>query len=532
MEYDGFMKVDWSVQAKHSASIDRLIMEIPLTPQHARLLYCWPVTHSGTLKADWSSEFKPILWIGDEARGLCWVAESEQNWFPADRWKAIEVVKQDREVTLRLNIVTQPTRLAKGQRLAYTFGLQATPVRPNKVTCWEQRLVALGPYAFEYRALRQKTKGKPRLQYLAERGDRAFYIARWWDAFSYTLPLGHEQRFPKLVEACHQYGLKVVPYSIGFLLSVRAPEYEHFQAEMLAGPKRPYLINRLPGLPTQMTYFTCPQGMYQDFAVATTAECMDRYGIDGVYLDSTVRLPACRNRLHGCGYVKPDGTVGATYPVFATRQLMKRLYTVVKTRKPDGVVDAHVYDCLNVPALAFATSYWNGEQLSTTEFKPDKLPLDRFRTEFMGHNIGVPADLLMYKLGNYDACVALAIIHDVPARGGEELARIWRVREAFGCQQAKFIGYWNADRLVKVTPEECYASLWLRPKSGVLAAVSNLSRKSAAVTVEFRLDKLGLPNNVHAQDARTNAVLQIAAGRVSVPLESQAWTFVWVRASP
>ena len=532
MEYDGLMRVDLAVEAKRAAAIDRLVLDIPLRPQHAKLLYCWPVSHSGALKQDWSSEFKPIVWIGDEERGLCWVAESEENWSPAHRSRAIEVIRTDREVTLRLNLVAEPIPVADGAKRTYTFGLQATPVRPNRVTCWEQRLVSLGPYAFEYRALKQKTQGKPRLQYLAERGDRALYIARWWDAFSYTLPLGHEQRFPKLVAACHQYGLKVVPYSIGFLLSVRAPEYEHFQAEMLAGPKRPYLINRLPGLQTQMTYFTCPQGMYQDFAVATTAECMDQYDIDGVYLDSTVRLPACRNRLHGCGYVKPDGSVEATYPVFATRQLMKRLYTVVRTRKPDGVVDAHVYDSLNVPALAFATSYWNGEQLTAAKFKPDKLPLDRFRTEFMGHNIGVPADLLMYKLGDYDACVALAIIHDVPVRGGDALARIWSAREAFGCHEARFIGYWKAAPFAKVSPKECYASLWLHPRNGVLAAVSNLSRNAATVVLEFNLDKLGLPNKVSAREPRTNADLQMTAGRVSVPLQSQAWAFVWVRAVP
>ena len=27
----------------------------------------------------------------------------------------------------------------------------------------------------------------------------------------------------------------------------------------------------------------------------------------------------CTNRDHGCGYVKPDGTIGPTYDIFATR---------------------------------------------------------------------------------------------------------------------------------------------------------------------------------------------------------------------
>ena len=536
LEYDGFMKLDWALEADQPLAIDRLTMEIPLRPEHATLLYSWPQVHSGRLEADWASRFQPILWIGDEERGLSWVAESDRNWSPADRDKAIEVVRGDREVTLRLNLVTEQVRLDRGEKLDYAFGLQATPVRPMTETCWDFRIERQPPYAHEYQWLTREIDGKPSLEFYSERGVRALLVLRWWDAFSYTLPLGHEAEFPKLVEACHRHDLKAVPYAIGFLLSEKAPEFKYFHRDMLASPKRPYPIDRLPGMSAQMTHYACRQGAWQDLMVATTARCMDEYDTDGVYLDTTVRPHACRNRLHGCGYVAPDGTLRSTYPVLATRRLMKRLYTVVKSRKPDGIVDAHVYDCLNVPALAFSTSYWNGEQLPRREFKTDALPLDRFRTEFMGHNLGVPADVLYYCLGDYDACAGLALLHDVPVRSEGErdfaiLASIWRVREAFGCKEAEFIGYWKAGDLVKVEPQGCYASLWRHPANGVLAALANLTREPANLQVTLNLEGLGLSQEISAEDARAGTPLPTEGNRLSVDLKSQGWTLVRIQSA-
>jgi len=534
VEYDGFLKVDWHLEAKQALDLDRLVLEIPLCADHARLFYSWPHIQSGALKEDWASRFQPILWIGDEERGLCWVAESEENWFPANPHKAIEVVRSEDQVVLRFNLVTRKVHLDRGEKLGYTFGLEATPVRPMRATMWDTRLVRQPPYAQEYQWLTRTIGGEPSLEFYAGAGVRSLLVLRWWDAFSYTLPLGQEQRFSKLVAACHRRNLKVVPYAIGFLLSEVAPEYKYFQADMLVRPRKPYPIDRLPGMKRQMTYFACRKGAWQDFVVASTARCMDQYDTDGVYLDSTVMLVPCRNRLHGCGYVKPDGTVGATYPIFATRELMKRLYTVVKSRKPDGIVDAHVYDCLNVPALAFATSYWNGEQLPKRAFKPDALPLDRFRTEFMGHNLGVPADLLYYRLGDYDACTALALLHDVPVRSENEkdlavLASIWRVRESFGCDGAEFVGYWKSDPLVKVRPAGCYASLWRHPRHGVLAAVANFTRQPAEIELALARKKLGLADGATAEDARAGKPLKLQGDRVSVKLDSQGWTLIWLR---
>jgi hypothetical protein len=213
---------------------------------------------------------------------------------------------------------------------------------------------------------------------------------------------------------------------------------------------------------------------------------------------------------------------------------MKRLYTIVMRRKRDGFVDAHIYDCLNVPALAFATGYWNGEQLPNAELKSEALPLDRFRAEFMGRNIGVPADLLFYKLREYGPSVAIAILHDVPVRCESDsnfktIARIYRIRDTFGCGAAEFHGYWEPDSPITVAGESCYASYWRHPANGVLIAVSNLSQQAQAVRVAADLGRLGLADGAKAVDMLSEASPTVEDGVFTASLPPQSWALIRLR---
>lgn len=259
--------------------------------------------------------------------------------------------------------------------------------------------------------------------------------------------------------------------------------------------------------------------------------CWNRH--PGVYLDTTVRPEPCTNALHGCGWVREDGTRAPTYPIFAIRDMMKRLYAIFTSRKPDGFVDAHVYDCLNVPPLAFATGYWNGEQLADKPIKVQSLPPDRFRTEFMGHNLGIPADLLYYMLKDYELSVALAILHDVPVRCEKDayfdvIAAIYRIRDTFRCDQASFHGYWEPDSPIHVSGSDCYASYWRHPTNGILLAVSNLAVDPRTPGITIDTDKLGLGPAVKTVDVRNESPVPVDESTIRVDLPGQSFMLVHI----
>jgi hypothetical protein len=534
MEYDGLLTVRWELRARRTTTLDGLALEIPLKREYAKYLYTWPKVRSGEFREAYSSGFQPIIWLGDEQRGLQWTCESDQDWQPADPEKAIEVAPEADRVVLRLHLVDQPVELTPSHGLTYTFGLHATPVKPIEKTAWDYRIFRNPWYGYSLDVPDKEVEGKPALRYFAEKGGRAMLVLRWWDAFAYTSPQSHAEALRRLVRACHAEGIKVVPYIGGFLLAENTPEGRCFMEEMEKVPVAPYPIDRLPGLESQMTRIVCQRGPWQDFLVDGIARLIDESDVDGVYLDSTSRPCACSNELHGCGYRDAKGAPRPTYPVFATRELLKRIYTVVKQRKPNGIVDLHVFDCMHAGALAFSTTYWNGEQLGRgPKVKVEGLPLDRFRTEFMGYNWGTPADLLYYVLGNYRACSAIALLHDVPVRV-ENLkdldveSALWRVREEFGVDGAEFLPYWRNAEYVAATPEGCYVSLHRHPEGRVLAVVSNLKLEAAQAELVLNREALGLKGAIAARDALGDTPVQVEGEHVKLTLPGQDFRVLWI----
>jgi len=226
---------------------------------------------------------------------------------------------------------------------------------------------------------------------------------------------------------------------------------------------------------------------------------------------------ACTNEAHGCGYRDAHDNLRPTYPVFAIREAFRRLYNVIKKHKPDGIVDSHVYDCMNSATLSFATSYWNGEQLSRAEHEADGLPLDRFRAEMRGLNWGVPADFLHYKLGTYSEACAISLLHDVTVRSYTPLHKkinggIYKLADDFGRAEATFRPYW--EKPITGLPASCHASVYEHPRNGRLVIVSNLGRTTAAITIEGANVKDGLSRERLDE---------------TVMLEPMAWRYLWIQ---
>ena len=357
VEYDGLAKLVWELRSRQAATVDRLVLELPLRAEAARLLSTWHRVAPGALAEVYASPFQPLVWLGNEERGLQWVCESERNWSVADAERALEIVRQGDTTVLRLNLVTRPVRVNVGGVLDYTFGLLASPVKPPVQDAWDARIVrATKWYGKELELPDQKVGDKPALEYYAEKGARVIMVWFWWDAFAYPLPLGHEEAFRRLVRECHRAGLKVIPYVGGFLMSELAPEAPFFRDEMRVRPMPPYRSTAtghlpMPGWKPQLSLFACQRGPWQDFIADGIARLIDEYDVDGVYLDTTTVPFACANDLHGCGYCDANGQTKPAYPVFAVRDNLRRIYTTVKERKPDGIVDLHIYDCMNLPAM-------------------------------------------------------------------------------------------------------------------------------------------------------------------------------------
>ncbi len=539
VDYDGMIRSDFTLTPRGVKRIEGLSLIVPLKREHARYLYHYPgrwqsAYNAGALpEQGFTAAFRPYLWLGDEERGLAWFSESDRNFFVQDPNRVTEIVREGEVVTLRINMITaaQPA----GGPLTYTFGFQPTPVKPLQPDAWDYRICHHGGYGIEDREWKDAGGKTTMLDHLASLGVRTLcFHEHWTDIQNYT-GTTHGEKLRKLVKACHERGIKLLLY-FGYELSNIAPEWDLYAEEALVAPR----AGGYHRAPEQNAYIVCYRSKWQDFMAAGIARMMDDYDIDGVYLDGTANPWGCRNTHHGCGYRKPDGTIGTTYPFFDTREMMRRIYTLVKTRKPKGLVNVHQSTCMTIPSLAWATSYWDGEQFGSIDRGPnplDVLPLDAFRCEFMGRQWGVPAEFLCYNRPyTYSEAMAFTLLHDVLVRGSlggslELEARLWQGMEAFGRAGAVWIPYWDNKPYVSLGPDDTIkASVYSRAEAGAVIVVSNLGAEEKTATVKLDYEGLALSAGMQAVDMVTDEPVALSDSfAMSFPLKPFGFRVVWIR---
>ena len=550
IEYDGMIRCDLRLLPKAGkVTIQRLTLEMPLETQHAHYLHFWPgrwgsVFNSRALpeKGYHRNTFRPFFWLGDEQRGLAWFCESERNFFNWRNVNPIEIERKDATVMFRVNLITVPQTIDRP--LEYTFGFHATPVKPLDSDVWDYRIGHMWDYGIEDQPYPPPgEKPTTLLGHLAHSGVRTLcFHEKWTDIQAYP-DTTHRKELKKLAEACRRENIKLLLY-LGYLMSDLAPEWAEYSEKCLVKPLHGRYDRKTP---PQTTYTVCYRSAWQDFIAARLEKLIEEYGIGGVYLDGTSEPWGCANTAHGCGYRRPNGSIGKTYPIFATRSMMKRIYTIVRKHDPRGQVNVHQSKCMVIPTLSFATSYWDGEHvqsLSKTN-SPDKIvPLDAFRCEFMGHNWGVPAEMLHY---TRDSCsyaseslkrpqaIGLALLHDVPVRplkpkDLDEMSRLWRAFDAFGRHEATWLPYWENDRYVGCGSDSVKTSIYNRPGKGFMAVIVNTRSKECQAEATFDLAALKQPGKLVARDVLTGKELPLVEGRMSLPLGSLG--FVFFRAEP
>ena len=506
VEYDGFSRIKVKLTAKHDLVVDKLHFIYPLNHKYIKATIR-ELNQAMAISGEQGFGFIPVLFMGDEERGLSYLADSDQNWYPVGNPNALQLKPLDGKETVVFEIhpIDEKVTMKANETFEYEFALTATPIRPMTESAWTKRCVNIRPYCGEMTCTVDQRGGKSIFDYYADAGMRSFIIWRNDKAFGYPpLPgTAYSDGVKRLVAKAHAKGISAFPYAIGFLYSELAPEWNESRLFTYM-PGRDFssagdFLEKETGVP-QHTWWVCNNRYYQNLMLYRLREAILETGMDGVYLDGTVNSRLCMDELHGCGYVGKDGNRHATYNGFATRDFLKRIHTLVYQLKGDkGVVDLHFSVAYNAPAAAWATSLWSGENLGGGQYAFKNLSPEGFRLAYTGTNIGVASELLHFTMHtSYRAASALALVHGVPVRPHDaedidEIAELWRQRERLGCDEAEFIGYWKADCPVVSKTPGIYASCYVRKDSSVVAIVSNLTEQRKVVELSSRKDGFAMP---------------------------------------
>ena len=534
IDYDGMIWFDWKITGPPNP-LTALTLEIPLAEKYARLLWHnryggrpWAEQKPGFLpEGGFTAPFLPALWLGDEDHGLQWFAESDAGWHLKQPDRAIEIVRDGDRVILRVHMIDAPAPV--GEVLAGSFGLQATPVKPWGKTLWDYRFQVMTNLAEPlpwYVPYFDKV--------IEEYGLRTITLfENWNDAHSYvsTTP-EREEKLRGIVKIIQERDCQALLYFGGFISSL-APEADLLWDECIRMPAGGWTDYNYPPTPRQKLFGVCYNSIWQDLIADGMERAMREFDLDGLYLDGVGDVAGCTNTYHGCGYTAPDGSVRPTYPVRATRKLLQRIYRIVKSHKPDGQVKLHQSGQMIAPVLGFATSTWDGEQFTEYQdkFLLDFLPLDTFRTEFMGRQWGVPAEMLQYRLpGTEHQKKGLFLLHDVNDEADYETNRkLFELFDEFGRADATWLPYWSNGDFVTVEPAQAKASLYRHPTNGVLVMVTNTGREAARVSVQLNLDALENLADAGAVDTMTGETVPLTRGRFSEMLDPVDWRLIWVK---
>ncbi len=501
VEYDGFTWTDVTFDPARSMSIDELRLTWTMPKSQATLLYAdkfqWLTSPAGAIKPEgWTSDWTHFFWLGNEERGLSWYAESDQNYVASKAAPTLQVVPEGDQVRVTVRLIAEPTRVAT--KLTYGFGMMATPVRPRPANARRMRMAP---------------------------GVRATFEIDWpndhmkW--YGYPEPIDRE-KYAAHVKAGHDAGCAVVPYVNLNFCSGGAPEWQ-FYGSRWADPSRVVTPSDVAAM-GHPSMGTCPSIRdWQDFILYRVNEAIDRYGIDGIYIDCWGPTPCTAGT---CGWKDDKGVVHPTRPIRAYREMLRRVYALFRERRPNALLMMHMSSEVVIPMLSFADTILDGEQYTSGTLHDDYvdlLPPDKFRAEFLGRNYG-PVEFFLPELrepyvaqGTLDLA-AYTLLHDVNVwpiwSDGATWNKLYEALDAFGIADAKFLPYWQ-DSGAKSDPKVLVSS-YVGAKGAILAVMNTGDATEAKLALD--LPRLGMESVSGAVDVLRGDQMKADGATLVVPL--------------
>ena len=527
-EFDGMLRYDLTLHPAPRAVADSMELRVRLKPEHATLYHAVmtpyntargavPAGQGPVVKAPWAMYW----WLGDEERGLAGFCESDEAWDRIDRPDGFRIERTPGSVDAVWSFIDSKAEAQHPVPLRewrFTFGVQATPVKD--ITGWRKWRLTPGVNANVH--ILWPTPEVIRYYGYPQATDPAKYAA--------------------LVKDYRAKRIGVVPYSILNGISGQAPEWSFYNDEWANGAAD-------PGSADVAAYkaplYGCSPGQtWIDFVVWANERYVREYDLDGLYHDWTMIFPSS-NQASGCGYLR-EGKVRPIYPIFGTRELYKRIYTMLKQRGAatgkEMFMMGHMSSQMVIPILSFCDSYLDAEHFRGL-VKDDYLevmPLDQIRAEFMGHNWGVMPFFLPEFTGDFaekpeptQHLVGLSLLHDFALWPiwckTDEVNRVYKVLDEFGIVDAEFWPYWKNGDIIGGQGDAVKCSAYRKPGGGALICAVNLTRQpqTAALTVDW--ERLTPSGSVSVFDAVSKEPVPFQGQSVSIVISPLNFRLLWVR---
>ena len=305
-------------------------------------------------------------------------------------------------------------------------------------------------------------------------------------------PMYDERTFHALIAEAHAAGIRVKPYYTVRELTSLLPEFWAFRSlgdEIYPKPKfafdglpfqgglDPFIRDNMRGevIPawkhifksgpyagtTDPALITNPMSRLANFYVEGLDFMCRRWGIDGIYIDDV-------------GY---------------DRTIMRRVRKVLDERRPGALIDLHSWNCyedglgggwghnalLYMPLMPYLDSLWIGEG-----FNYDTTVAEYLLVEVSGLPFGLMGEMLQNG-GNPWRGMLYGMTNRYPW-AGKDPAAIWALRDEFGFDGVKMIGFWDEELPVSSCREDVKAAVYENKNGDLLICFASFADQTVRFT--------------------------------------------------
>ncbi|MCF7837686.1 MAG: DUF6067 family protein [Candidatus Marinimicrobia bacterium] len=557
IEFDGFLWYDLTLTAKGAAPIDSATFGFDLVAERAQLFsrhtllddrVLMPkgptVTKGGSPRLeDTEIPFTPYLWVGDEHGGLAFIAEGPIGWRLTQPERAMRVTAPaGGPAAVRIHFIDAPVQLDKPMRLQ--FGLQASPIRPMPDERKTQLMQISGPTTNVAWYAGGQAAGVPGVVFHSG-WKRSTRNSEWGGWPSRPSDPQRREDLKTAIALAHQHGQKVALYT-GWGVATDSDAYKQFGWEMIRVPEE----NAGFGTMRQVAGLN---GAYIDYMAWAIADLIREYDADGVFWDSASNIGADQSLRLGNGWVDDQGRIRPTYPVRATRELFRRIYSLVHgDLKPDGLVvnfGGSVW-CINVYADFFHRG--EGVPMHVEALREAWDPLEDYRANYSARPFGL-GYLAMNKnfkrlamTVNKHHAVTLLHGHHTKSNGHFDPRQqsyeatamphksIWLARDWLPMDQDRRNFFYYEQTAVQAEPASLLASAFVSADGRrALVVVSNLDPEpvpAARLHVDTAALGLRADGTLKAEDAILGTPVEFQDGRTTVEIAPESYRLLklWI----
>jgi hypothetical protein len=482
---------------RKQAALDSLSIDIPLRAEVARSIVAhgapgygsftigpvpqgagvvWNCTDVGRSVLVYG-DLLPLVWLGNDHRGLCFFAENNRGWAHKDKPDQ-QVLRAPGEVVLRLNVIQEPITI-EGER-SFSFGFMPTPMRPM-TPGWRMLNCS---FSQNFADSFQTGRNMSREQY---------YNA----SFS-------PESYDKSRIIMFRNTQNIITTLGGFEF---APHTERGGYESVS---RDWAARGYFGPEWDQNTWT---PAFQNHLLWQLQRWMDEGGLTGIYHDQFCPHPVT-NAISGAAWTLPDGRVNRGYNMRLDRAYSMREYALFAENGIEPRIFCHTTNGGPLICYPWVTAVLDGEAnmvIANADYDfVDIYPPERMQAYGGPWNWGntfywmrlIQEGEAKWRKAQDRAYQGWTILHDVMYANGAESHRAPFFDWGMNDRRVKYWPYWRSGGIVRASDPDVLVSMWTLPDRALLCAFNMKKKEPTAVEIHLPLEDMGLLPNVRSEYIR------------------------------